>query len=159
MWYTAIAANSREIQYAVSKDGINWTKKSSVVILDSKGQSEKGGHEHPVIIHVGNQYELWYQDQNASLPDYSIQRAVSKDGISWKKISEVVLHPSVPEPDWPWTSISKKSNGKIVLGNIVIQPDSSYQVFYAKQFMASRNVTYGVIETPLSFIYTERIKP
>lgn len=159
MWYTAVHANTRRIRYAISKDGITWTKKGSVDIIDSKGKSEKLSSEHPVIIHQGNQYELWYQDQNASLVNRTIQRAISKDGISWKKMGEIILHPTIPEPNWPWTSISKERNGKMVLGNIIIQPDSSYQVFYAKQYMASRNVTYGVIETPISFIYTERINP
>jgi hypothetical protein len=159
MWYTAKHANTPRIQYAVSKDGINWTKKGSVILLDNKDQSKNNGFEHPVIIHAKNYYELWYQDQNALPQNHSIQKAVSKDGISWKKTNKVILHPSVPEPNGPWTSISKEKDGKIVLGNIVIQPDGSCQVFYAKEYMASRNVTYGVIETPISFIYTERIKP
>lgn len=159
MWYTAVHANTRQIRYAISKDGKSWTKKGSVVILQNKGQSEILGSEHPVIIRQGNQYELWYQDQNASLVNRTIQRAISKDGISWKKTSEIILHPTPPGPSWPWTSISKERDEKMVLGNIIIQPDRSYQVFYAKQYMASRNVTYGVIETPISFIYTERVNP
>jgi hypothetical protein len=159
MWYTAMDQNTRRIQYAISQDGINWTKKGPVIIQASKGQSENPGSEHPVIIHQGNHYELWYQPQNASLVNLTIQRAISQDGISWEKKNEVILHPSIPAPYWPWTSISREKNGKMVLGNIVIHPDGSYQVFYAKEYLASRNVSYGVIETPISFIYTERIKP
>ena len=159
MWYTAKHANTRRIQYAISEDGINWTKKGAVVIVDKGGQPDKWGSEHPVIIHEKNNYELWYQDRNSSLQNCSIQKAISKDGISWKKTNEIILHPSIPEPDWPWTAVSKERDGKMVLGNIVIQPDNSYQIFYAKEYMASRTVTYGVIETPISFIYTERIKP
>jgi predicted GH43/DUF377 family glycosyl hydrolase len=159
MWYTAVNGGNRRIQYASSRDGINWIKKGPVVIAGSKGQAEQPDGEHPVIIQQGNQYELWYQDQHAWLPNRIIQRAASKDGISWKKMDQAVLHPSIPEPSWPWTSISKERNGKMVLGNIIILPDNSYQVFYAKQYLASRKVSYGVVETPISFIYTERIKP
>lgn len=159
MWYTGYDGTTRRMLYATSTDGINWTKKGLVVISDSRGEPEKLGTENPVVILRGGQYELWYQSQSASLSNRSIERAISGDGISWKKTGEVMLHPAVPDHNWPWTSISKERNGKMVLGNIIVQPDNSCQVFYAKQYMATQNVTYGVIQAPISFIFTERINP
>jgi len=157
MWYTGYDGTARRILYATSPDGINWTKNGLVVLSDSKGKPEKTGTENPVIIFRGGQYELWYQC--ASLLNHSVERAISPDGISWKEAGEVMLHPAVSQPHSPWTSISAERNGKMVLGNIVVLPDNSCQVFYAKQYTASRNATYGVIQAPLSFIYTERINP
>ncbi|HMH22521.1 MAG TPA: AMP-binding protein [Puia sp.] len=159
MWYTGYDGTTRRILYATSPDGTNWTKNGLVLLSDRKGEPERSGTENPVIIHRQGQYELWYQGRSAALSNRALERAISPDGISWKKAGEVLLHPSVPGPHWPWTSISPERDGKMVLGNIVVLADNSCQVFYAKQYIASKNVTYGVIQAPLSFIYTERINP
>lgn len=156
MWYTGYDGSARHILYATSPDGINWKKKGVVALPDDGGGP---GAENPVIILRGGRYELWYQGRGAVVSNRCIQRAVSRDGISWEKAGEVTLHPSVPDPQWPWTSLSPERNGKMVLGNVVVLPDNSCQVFYSKQYMAGRNVTYGVIRAPLSFIYTERTNP
>ncbi len=159
MWYTGFDGTTRRILYATSPDGIYWTKKGLVALTDGNGQPQKSGCQNPVVIFRDRNYELWYLSKNDSILNRSVERAISSDGISWKKTSEVMLHPSGSDPHRPWTVISSERNGKMVLGNIVVLPDNSCQVFYAKQYMASKKATYGVFQAPLSFIYTERINP
>ena len=159
MWYVGYDGNIRRIHYATSTDGVNWTKKGVVLGPGGKNQSDELGTQNPVVIKRFSQYELWYQGQSTSSPNYHIMRAVSPDGIAWTKAGEVVLHPVAPEPSWPWSSISLTGSEKIVVGNIIVQPDNSCQIFYAKQYTANRNATYAVLSAPLSFIYTERINP
>ena len=159
MWYTGFDGQTRRILYATSPDGINWDKKGVVLQTDGRDQDEKRGANSPVVIKRKGQYELWYQGQHASQPESRIVRAISKDGISWRQDGEVKLHPALPEPSWPWTSFRSGGNEKIVIGNIIVHPDQSCQLFYAPQFTGQRNATYGVITAAISFIYTERINP
>ena len=159
MWYVGYDGKSRRIHYAISDDGISWTKKGVVMNQGSPGQPDELGRQSPVIIKRSGQYELWYQGKSASSPIYHVMRAVSTDGKNWKKASEVVLHPVAPEPSWPWSSISLSGNEKIIIGNIIVQPDNSCQVFYARQFTAGRKSTYSQLSAPLSYLYTERINP
>lgn len=160
MWYVSHDGNKRQIQYATSADGINWTKQG-IVLQPGNGFTEQET-QNPVVFKRAGQYELWYQGRNASSPQTHIGRAISTDGLSWKKVNQFVLHPVPPDkpgPYSPWSSITQDDGGKLVLGNVIVLPDNSCQVFYSKQYTAVKNVTYGVIRTPLSFIYTERINP
>ena len=160
MWYTGYNGQSRVIQYAVSSDGINWTKKGSVLPAES-GFTEQET-QNPVIIRRAGQYELWYQGRNASTPQKHIGRAISNDGITWKKADDIKLNPTPPDRVWPygpWTAISPEENGNLILGNAIVLPDNSCQVFYTKQYTAIKDITYGTMRVPLSFIYTERINP
>lgn len=154
MWYV----EAKQIHYAISSDGLNWTKKGAV-LQDGFTEQEK---QNPVIIKRGGQYELWYQGKYPNASQTHIGRAVSVDGIHWKKANDLALHPEAPKQAGrysPWTSVSPDNNGKWILGNVIVLPDNSCQVFYAKQYTVSRELTYGTRRVPLSFIYTERINP
>ena len=159
MWYVAWDGNTRKIQYATSADGVNWAKKGSV--LDSGDFTEQEA-QNPVVVKRAGLYELWYQGRYDSSKQTHIGRASSIDGISWKKLNDITLNPIAPERAGrysPWTSVSPAQNGRLVLGNVIVLPDNSCQVFYAKQYTASRELTYGTRRVPLSFIYAERISP
>lgn len=159
MWYAGYDGNSWQIHYATSIDGVNWTKEGVVLSPGNRGELDELGIQNPVVITRAGQYELWYQGQSTSSPHYHVMRAVSPDGISWSKIGEVALHPVVPEPSWPWSSLSLTGSEKIVLGNILVQPDNSCQIFYAKQYTAQKDAEYAVLSAPLFYLYTERINP
>lgn len=159
MWYVAWDGNIRNIHYATSGDGINWIKKGPMLHAGGFREVET---QNPVIFKRAGQYELWYQGRYESAKQTHIGRATSNDGISWKKLNDITLHPEAPERAGrysPWTSVSPAQDGKMVLGNVILLPDNSCQVFYAKQFTVSRELTYATIFVPLSFIYTERINP
>jgi hypothetical protein len=159
MWYTGFDGHTRRILYATSHDGINWDRKGIALATGTKGQADELATQNPVVIKRNGQYELWYQGEGTATPSFHTLRAVSKDGVSWKKSGEVTLHPPTPKPSWPWTSLSSAGTEKTVIGNIIVQPDQSCQLFYSRQFTGERKATYGVITAPLSFIYTERINP
>lgn len=156
MWYVENEGQSRKIHYAVSSDGLSWTKKGAVT-----GFTEQEA-QNPVIIKRAGQYELWYQGKYNNASQTHIGRAVSADGVSWKKVNDLTLHPEAPQRAGrysPWTSVSPDAGGKLVLGNVIVLPDNSCQVFYAKQYTVNRELTYGKRSVPISFIYTERINP
>lgn len=159
MWYVGWDGQSRRIHYATSTDGMNWTKKGVVMDLGRPGHPDELGLRNPVVIKRSGKYELWYQGKSSDTPRYHVLRAVSQDGLSWKRAGEVVLNPVAPEPSWPWSSISLTGSEPIVIGNILVQPDNSCQIFYAKSFTAGRKVTYDTLTAQLSYIYTERINP
>ncbi|MGV8096358.1 MAG: hypothetical protein AB2L24_31265 [Mangrovibacterium sp.] len=162
MWYVGYDGNTRRLHYATSSDGIHWVKKGVVFHYAAKNALDKLDEQNPVVINRLGRYELWYQGKSISSPSYHVIRAISHDGMSWEKTGEVMLHPTVIDrslPYSPWSSISYNKNGKIILGSIIVHPDNSCQVFYARPFNAQKKVTYGVINTSLLFIFTERINP
>jgi hypothetical protein len=159
MWYVGWDGKTRRIHYAISSDGMRWTKKGVIMDPGGKGEPDELGAQSPVVIKRTGQYELWYQGKSASTPNHHVMRATSRDGINWKKAGEVTLHPVAPSPSWPWTSVTLTGSEKIIIGNIIVQPDNSCQIFYAKQYTAGRNLTYESLTAPLSYIYTERVNP
>jgi hypothetical protein len=159
MWYTGFNGHTRRVLYATSTDGIKWDRKGIALDIGEKGQPDERSAQGVVVIKRNGQYELWYQGEGTVSPKFHIMRAVSKDGISWKKSGVVMLHPAQPEPSGPWTSLSLTGSEKTIIGNILVHPDQSCQLFYARQFTGERKATYGLISAPLSFIYTERINP
>ena len=159
MWYTGYDGNTRRILYATSADGMKWERKGIALNTGGNGQADQLSAASPVVIKRNGQYELWYQGEGTASPTFHVMRAISRDGISWKKSGEVMLHPALPAPSWPWTSLSTTGSEKTAIGNILVHPDQSCQLFYARQFTGERKETYGLINAPLSFIYTERINP
>ena len=159
MWYVGYDGKKRRIHEAVSNDGVNWTKMGVVLDTGSAGSMDESGLRSPVVIKRAGQYELWYQGESISKPNYHVLRATSRDGKKWKRAGEVSLHPAVPQPSWPWTSLSSNGTEKIIPGNIIVHPDNSCQLFYARQFTGGRKATYADLTAPLSYIFTERINP
>jgi predicted GH43/DUF377 family glycosyl hydrolase len=72
MWYTGSASSHAAIGYAVSSDGIEWTKYLSNPVMDEVGS---GGSEYAQVLRneAAGTYEMWYRDHTAD----SIRRAVS----------------------------------------------------------------------------------
>jgi hypothetical protein len=159
MWYTGFDGDRRRILYATSVDGINWEKKGVALSHGGASDSDELNVQSPVVVKRKGMYELWYQGESLSAPHSRTLRSISRDGITWQKAGEVKLHPVAPQPSWPWTSLSARGTEKTTIGNIIVHPDNSCQVFYATQFTGARSVTYGEITAPLSFIFTERVNP
>jgi hypothetical protein len=159
MWYVGWDGKYRRIHYATSSDGLNWARRGVVMYRAGKVDRDELDAQSPVVIKRSGQYELWYQSKSRSNPGYQVMRALSADGITWKKAGEVSLHPSTPDPSWPWSAVTSTGSEKIFLGTILVQSDNSCQIFYARQYTATRKATYGDLTAPLSYIYTERINP
>ena len=159
MWYVGYDGKNRRIHYAVSTDGVSWTKKGVAVDPGRRGQPDALGACSPVVVRRSGKYELWYQGEGSGTQAFRVMRATSADGKTWEKKGEVILHPDVPEPSGPWRSLSFTGKEKIAIGNIIVQPDNSCLIFYAKEFTASRKATYGNLTAPISYIFTERVAP
>lgn len=159
MWYVGYDGKNRRIHYAVSTDGVTWTKKGIAIALGGRGELDESGARSPVVIRRSGEYELWYLAESRGNRKFHVVRASSADGKSWQKKGEVLLHPEVPAPSWPWSALSLTGRERIVLGNIIVRADNSCQVFYAKEFTASRKATYAELTAPISYIFTERVDP
>jgi predicted GH43/DUF377 family glycosyl hydrolase len=82
MWYTSAGG----IGYAISPDGINWTKYSGNPIFIAGTQSwEAGGVYLGCVMPVTGGYKMWYSGWNTGGTHESIGYATSTDGIFWQR--------------------------------------------------------------------------
>lgn len=99
MWYEAVPAPNRsKVGYAVSEDGIIWTKKGSLATLDPSEAWEGGpnGEVSPNSILVeGGVYKLWYHSFGTD-GKRRIGYATSADGLIWTKNPKPVLDVGPP---------------------------------------------------------------
>ncbi len=100
MWYFGADEQGvkKQIGYATSSDGVNWTKYAGnpVLTVGAPGEwdeSEVGG---PRVIFDGVTYHLWYHGYTGECCD-SIGYATSTDGIHWTKYANnPVFGPGAP---------------------------------------------------------------
>ena len=83
MWYTGNA--SKQIGYATSSDGINWTKYASNPIMSPTDAWEINLVSDPFVMKEDGIYKMWYSGNDGS--EYRIGYATSFDGIHWTKYS------------------------------------------------------------------------
>jgi predicted GH43/DUF377 family glycosyl hydrolase len=100
MWYgsnIAWGAEKRDmrhlIKYAVSDDGVHWTRDDTVAI-DFSGPDEYAICK-PCVIKDDNIYRMWFCARGAA---YRIYYAESEDGVLWRRTREVAL--DVSESGW-----------------------------------------------------------
>jgi len=74
------------INYAESRDGINW-KRDGKVCIDFKNEKE-WAISSPCVIKEGNSYKMWYS--YAGNHTYRIGYAESRDGIDWTRKDDEV---------------------------------------------------------------------
>lgn len=99
MWYEAVPAPNRaKVGYAISADGLTWTKKGSLASLNPSENWEGGpnGEVSPnsILIEDGV-YKLWYHSFGGD-GKRRIGYATSADGLNWKKNPKPVLDVGAP---------------------------------------------------------------
>src|SRR5688572_693136 len=150
MWYEGYDGTTWRILYATSRDGLNWSNQGVALDLGATNTLDELGLRNPMVLVRGGHYELWYQGQSRSTPQFHVMRARSTDGLTWKKIpGEVHLHPENPV----------SGNERILVDSAIILPDGRVQVFFAKESITGRQVTYGVVERRNHYIYTQIVNP
>jgi hypothetical protein len=82
LWYHAIGDQGIVIAYAISTDGISWTKQGPV-LLPEMGSWEQYGLWGPSVLWDGDEYWMWYVGGGSNNP--SIGVATSPDGVNWTK--------------------------------------------------------------------------
>ncbi len=151
MWYEGFDGTTWQIFSATSADGVAWSKQGVVLSPSTGGGSlDRLGLRNPMVISRNGKYELWYQGQRSTAPNYHILRATSSNAVNWTKVSgEVVLHPS------PAVS----GDESILVDSAIVLPDNSVQVFFARQETTARPATYATLSLRRYHIYTEVVNP
>jgi hypothetical protein len=150
LWYEGCDGTTWRLFRATSADGQAWTKQGVVLSPGASGSRDELGLRNPLVLSRKGKYELWYQGQSASSPDFHVLRATSPDALTWTKAGgEVTLHPD--------TAVS--GNEGILVTSAIVQPDGSVQVFYAKQTTTTRNATFATLTRKNYSIYTEVVNP
>jgi hypothetical protein len=149
MWYEGFDGQFWRICYATSPDGTNWARQDAALNPQGGAALDELGLRDPVVILRNSQYELWYQGRGGTAPEYRILRATSPDGVNWTRRGEVALHPDVPV----------MGDELIQVGSIIVQPNNSCQVFFAKHIRKEIVMTYGVIHHRKCRIYAEVVNP
>lgn len=86
MWYTGateVWVRPFHIGYAVSPDGINWTKHPTPVLSPDSEAWDNFAIEEATVLRENGQYKMWYTSGWISQIGY----ATSSDGINWTKYS------------------------------------------------------------------------
>lgn len=94
MWYVGIAAdNIRRIGYALSPDGINWSRYIGTgtggSIFEASGIAgtfDQTGVTTLSIVHDGATYRMWYTGIGANAAIEGIGYAISTDAINWVRV-------------------------------------------------------------------------
>ncbi len=103
MWYTGFDAGGvRRIGYAVSPDGITWTRVAgaagggAVLGLGPSGNFDSAGVSFPYVIRNGATFEMWYNGFNGSV--FTIGFATSTDGANWTRVTGPLSQGAVLRP-------------------------------------------------------------
>ena len=87
MWYTGTSPGAWDIGYAISTDGITWTKHSGNPVLTrgASGTWDDGHVRSGTVIIESGTFKMWYSgwDETVNRVGY----ATSSDGITWTKYS------------------------------------------------------------------------
>jgi predicted GH43/DUF377 family glycosyl hydrolase len=90
MWYEGSDGNVRQLGYATSPDGINWTKFEGNPVLQAGPEGyDQDVAGHGSVLYEDGLYKLWYH----AIGDQGIiiAYATSPDGIDWTKEGPVLL--------------------------------------------------------------------
>lgn len=89
MWYTGYNPTLNAppaIGYAISSDGLSWTKYANNPILKPiPGGFEDEGVYEPVVIYDGIRFRMWYDGTSQSQSSFATGYATSSDGINWTR--------------------------------------------------------------------------
>lgn len=122
MWYTGRNEKNSFIGYAISPDGVNWTRVSKKPVLTPEMPWEKDAVMVPCVIwnEKKHLYMMWYSGGEQYEPD-AIGYATSPDGVNWTKNLEPVFRPSKNGSGW---------DSYKVTGAQVLFLDDRYVMFY-----------------------------
>jgi predicted GH43/DUF377 family glycosyl hydrolase len=118
MWYEGGDGDVRQLGYATSTNGIDWSKHPGNPVVEAGPEGyDQDTAGHGSVVKDAGSYELWYHaqgDQGAL-----IARATSPDGVDWTKHGPVLL----PDP------LSWDDDG--LWGPSVLKVDGTYWIWYS----------------------------
>ena len=96
MWYVGNNdpddGELRRVGYAVSPDGVTWTRipgggeDGSVLDPGPSGSFDEYGHSAPSVIRDGDHYTMWYTGLGEDNAIQGIGMATSTDGVTWERV-------------------------------------------------------------------------
>jgi len=120
MWYAGYDGEHLRIGYAVSLDGISWTKEAGPVLdVGAEGSWDSEGVSSPSVLYDGKRYHMWYAGYDGE--HLRIGYATSLDGISWTKEAGPVLDVGA-EGSWDGEGVSSPN---------VLYEGGRYHMWYA----------------------------
>jgi hypothetical protein len=93
-WGSSKADMSHAIRAASSSDGLAWRPEEKICI---PSQGDEIATVRPSVLSVNGGFEMAFAARGLESP-YAIRRAVSVDGVSWRRVHEAIA------PDQPWES-------------------------------------------------------
>jgi hypothetical protein len=97
MWYVGNTdpddGELRRIGYAVSPDGVTWTRipgggaDGSVLDPGPEGSFDDNGHSAPTVIRDGDHYAMWYTGLGEDNAVQGLGMATSTDGVTWERVA------------------------------------------------------------------------
>ncbi|HEY5615888.1 MAG TPA: hypothetical protein VIL52_07675 [Bacteroidota bacterium] len=134
MWYTTgynqfVQGIDRNwIAYAVSADGITWTKQGAVVHPGPLGSWNERGVTHPAVLYDNGIYKMWFSGNSATVFGTAIGYAESNDGAVWNVHPQLVIVGSASKPELRHPEVIKQNGiyylyynyGALALGSIEV---------------------------------------
>ena len=126
MWYSGLNEenNNRQIGYATSPDGINWSKhlQNPVLTVGEPGSWDENWVWAPEVLFDGSIWKMWYTG-SSNVSGYQIGYATSADGIDWVKHENNPIF--TDDPEFPW-EMSSATSPYVMLNQGV------YHMWYSK---------------------------
>ncbi|MCU0364677.1 MAG: T9SS type A sorting domain-containing protein [Ignavibacteriaceae bacterium] len=137
LWYcNGFNAVDRQIGYATSPDGINWTKYTGNPVLSGGSEAwEAGGILWCSVVSNSGTYTMYYSGLDITSTYYSIGRATSPDGINWQK--DTLNNPILTPDSGQWDS-------KAVCGPYCFYTSSTIYLYYTGWAMNYTGNTIGL---------------
>jgi beta-1,2-mannobiose phosphorylase / 1,2-beta-oligomannan phosphorylase len=133
MWYTGESDSVSAIGYAVSTDGLHFTRMSKHPVLSADQPWEKKALMCPHVIWNAQTglFNMWYSGGEQYEPD-AIGYAESKDGIYWKKYAQNPIFQKDPSREW--------EQAKVTACQVIRRKDD-----YLMLYIGFKNVDYAQI--------------
>jgi predicted GH43/DUF377 family glycosyl hydrolase len=134
MWYSGYDGRRWQIGFAISNDGVSWTKYPGNPVLEvGTGDAwDRNGVAGCSVLLAGGQYTLWYSGRDGNT--WRVGRATSFDGLTWTKHPAPVIDVG-PEGEW---------DGRHVLAGCVLQGASGvFQQWYVGHDGSNKRIGFA----------------
>ena len=141
MWYSVYYKHKICIGYAISDNGVEWTKHGMVLDIGNPDNGDWDSYSSyaPCVIKDNNTYKMWYTG-NYNNTD-CIGYAVSDNGINWNKKGIVLGLGNIDNRDWDCYNVYDSHVIKDVINNKPI-----YKMWYSGYGGDNVNIGYATSE-------------
>jgi len=153
MWYVGWDGSAGRHGYAISPNGINWTKADSInpiFHLGDPGRFDDVSVETPCILYDGDIYKMWYTGYGGSPAMNRIGYATSSDGLVWEKADDV--NPVLAEGPLPWDNSG-------VWNPTVLYDGQIYKMWYAGYNGITVQIGYATSPDGITWTKADSINP